>query len=155
MHKPVSNIGLVGPLPPPNGGMDKVDRSPSTGDIDITMTLEFPPGMGEPFVTGAFLYPDGLALPISGAPLFPLNFTVPLTDTSPGIRPLTFPANLPAHDFPRTYTLVLAVYIAGSVPIPVAGVDYNLAYQLTIEDATTDIVIPGILPLLVVEAVSE
>jgi len=149
-----TSLEIVGPAldPPVNGGNDKVVMQEPVFDATITMVIEFPEGVGDPIITGLFLYPAGSMLPISGAPLDFVNPSVPIFDVSPGIRTLVIPAGLPKEeDLPATYTLVLAMYIDGSFPIPVSGIDHNLIYELTINDSTTDIVIPGVQPLLVVE----
>jgi hypothetical protein len=59
---------------------------------------------------------------------------------------------LPPDDvLPKTYTLMLAVYVeGGSIPIPTPGIDHNVIYELTVTDSTTPITIPDVLFLQVV-----
>jgi predicted esterase len=138
--------------PPPNGGNDKVIRTEPNYDATIAFTINYPEGVGEPVRTGLFYYPAGSQLPISGAPLNIANGDVYLGDVSAGTRTVIIPVDLPsASQLPETYTLVLAMYIFGSFPIPVAGIDHNLIYEVTIQDETTDIIIPGVQPMLPVQ----
>ena len=52
------------------------------------------------------------------------------------------------EDLPDSFTLVIAVYVVGgSIPIPTPGIDHNLAYQLTVNDSTTPVIIPEVLLL--------
>ena len=135
---------------PPDGGNGKLVAAFPTS---MTMTINFPETLGEIKQTGFFLYPEGAALPISGAPLYILNGFVDFGPAEPGTQ-ATFdiPVSLPPDTaLPASYTLVIAVYvIGGSQPIPKPGVDHNQIYEITINDSTTPIVIPDVIFLEVV-----
>jgi hypothetical protein len=149
-----TSLDIVEPgiAPPPKGGNDKIIRNEPNYDATITVTINYPEGLGEPVRTGLFNYPADAAVPISGAPLGIMNANVQLGDVSAGTRTVVIPVDMPRADrLPDTYTLVLAVFIHGSFPIPVPGIDYNLVYVQHINDETTDIVIPGIQPMMPVQ----
>jgi hypothetical protein len=102
--------------------------------------------------TGLFYYPGDVEFPIRGAPVGIMNGDVFLGDISAGTRTVVIPVDMPrASWLPETYTLVLAMYIYGSFPIPVAGIDHNLIYAVTIQDETTDLIIPGVQPMVPVQ----
>jgi predicted esterase len=133
--------------PPPGGGNDKLTVLFPT---NLTATVEFPAGMADIVRAGMFLYPEGFGLPISGAPQQILNGDIDFSNATIGTQQtFDIPVILPPESrLPQNYTLVLAVYVeGGSFPIPTAGVDHNVIYELTVNDSTTPILISEVLVL--------
>jgi polyhydroxybutyrate depolymerase len=144
-----SSLPLVEPTmdPPPGGGNANTGTEFTT---TIMATIDLPLTLGEVLRTGVFFYPADSVLPISGAPLYILNGDLDLGPAVPGTQvTLNIPVEMPDdEDLPDTFTLLIAVYVVGgSIPIPTPGVDHNVAYQLTVNDSTTPIVIPEVLLL--------
>ena len=141
-----SGLPIVEPTeePPLNGGNTKlVQNFPAT----VSVTLNFPAGMGVVERVGLFIYPEGSTLPISGAPLYIANGAVDLDDPQPGTEEsFVIPVELPPEDvLPASFVFVLAVYIeGGTFYIPTPGIDHNVIYPITINDSTTPIVVDAV-----------
>jgi hypothetical protein len=141
--------------PPPNGGNNKlVINFPAT----VSVTVNFPAGMGVVERVGLFIYPEGSTLPISGAPLYIANGNVDLENPQPDTeKSFVIPVDLPpAAALPANFVFVLAVYVeGGTFYIPTAGIDHNVIYPITINDATTPIVIEDVLYVVPVEDANQ
>ena len=132
--------------PPPDGGNEK-----ALGNADTTLSfrLRYPSGILAPLRGAAVLYPAGTQQPIGEAPVVFLNLNFAPGAVAGDEREYQIPVKyLGFDDFPGRYTLDIGIYVeGGSFPIPAAGVDQTALVEVDLVDATTPIVVPGVLTL--------
>lgn len=135
--------------PPPGGG---TDRALAGFDTTLSFSLQFPPTMGTPLFGAAVLYPPGTTQPAPGAPLVFLTLNFAAAAVPGDTQSYNVPVSLEGATLPGDYTLEVVIYVeGGGFPIPVSGVDHVGIAEISIPDATTPIVVPGVLPLVPVE----
>lgn len=132
--------------PPPGGGNE---RALGNADTTLSFTLRYPSGIPAPLQGVAVLYPAGTRQPIGEAPLAFLNLNFAPGAVAGDERSYQIPVQyLGFEGFPGSYALDIAIYVeGGSFPIPAAGVDQTVLVDVDLVDATTPIVVPGVLTL--------
>ncbi len=144
-----SNLPEAAPSidPPPGGGNDRVTSElPTT----LTVTLDFPPTIGNVYRMAIALYDEGWRPGDFSAPIFFLNLDPEFDPVVPGTQQaLNIPISLPSDsspnfNYPATYVIAFSIYVeGGSYPIPLSGVDHFAWYETVIDDSTTPIFIPN------------
>jgi len=135
--------------PPPGGG---TERALAGTDTTLAFTLQFPANLNTPLFGAAVLYPPGTGQPAPGAPLVFLNLNFAAAAVAGDTRSYNIPVTLDGATLPGDYSLQVVIYVeGGGFPIPVTGVDHLAITEVSIPDATTPIVVPGVLPLVPVD----
>jgi len=135
---------------PANGGNDKVQ---ALFDTTMSFTLRYPQSIGNVVRTAVVAFPEG-TVTAGSAPVALLNVTGFDPGTTSGGAEVGYvvPIKYGALPIPGTYSIQVAVYVeGGGFPTPVAGIDHIAVRDVEILDATTPVVIDGVMDVVPVQ----
>jgi hypothetical protein len=132
--------------PPAGGGNDRVGNSI---DTTVSFTLRYPSTIVDPVQGSLSIYPAGTQLPVSGGPSSILALSFDPGDVGPGSEvEYVVPIRYVTETFPGTYAFSVVMYVAtGGNPIPLAGHDHMVFYDVDLIDRNTPLFIDEVLVL--------
>lgn len=133
--------------PPAGGGNDAVGNAI---DTTVSFRLRYPSTIVDPVQGSISIYPAGTQLPVTGGPssILALEFD-PGPAAGPGAEiDYTVPIRYVTETFPGTYAFSVVMYVAtGGNPIPLAGHDHMVFYDVDLIDRNTPLTIDDVLVL--------
>jgi len=132
--------------PPAGGGNERVGTAI---DTTVSFTLRYPDTIVDPVQGSLSIYPAGTQLPVAGGPSSILALSFDPGDVGPGSEvEYVVPIRYVTETFPGTYAFSAVMYVAtGGNPIPLAGHDHMVFYDVDLIDRNTPLFIDEVLVL--------
>ena len=141
-----SSLDRVAPTadPPSGGGNSNLG---ALFDTTLTVTLEYPAGIGEVTAGAVSIYPAGTQQPVGGGPQSILTPAFDPGPVAPGsVVTYELPIKYVTESFPGTYAFSVVIYVAdGGNPIPLPGRDHIVFSDVDVVDRGTPVVIDQVL----------
>ena len=111
--------------------------------------MRYPSTIVDPVQGSLSIYPAGTQLPVSGGPSSILALSFDPGDVGPGSEvEYVVPIRYVTETFPGTYAFSVVMYVAtGGNPIPLAGHDHMVFYDVDLIDRNTPLFIGEVLVL--------